>query len=188
MVTEKPKIKLTYEDYRSTPDDKRYELLDGELVLAPAPRTTHQVVQNNISWRMSQFVSAQDLGTVFNAPTDVVLAGTNIVQPDIVFVSHESAHIIEENDIQGAPDLVVEVLSPSTASRDRGYKRTLYARHGVKEYWMAGVESATITVLVLGEQGFEVYGTFGEGETFSSPTLEGFEVDIDVVFGLGRQQ
>jgi len=188
MVTEKPRIKLTYEDYRSTPDDKRYELLDGELVLAPAPRTTHQMVQNNISWRMSQFVSDENLGTVFNAPTDVVLAETNIVQPDIAFVSYGRAHIIEENDIQGAPDLVVEVLSPSTASRDRGYKRTLYARHGVREYWMAGVESATITVLLLGEDGFEVFGTFGEGESFSSPTLDGFEVEIDVVFGLGRKQ
>lgn len=185
MVTEKPRIKLTYEDYRSTPDDKRYELLDGELILAPAPRTTHQVVQNNISWRMSQFVAVEDLGTVFNAPTDVVLAETNIVQPDIVFVSREREHIIMENDIQGAPDLVVEVLSPSTASRDRGYKRSLYAQHGVREYWMAGVDSATITVLLLGEDGFEVFGTFGEGERFASPTLEGFEIEIDVVFGLG---
>ena len=184
MATQKPRIKLTYEDYRSTPEDKRYELLDGELTLAPAPRTTHQIVQNNISWRMSQFVASEDLGTVFNAPTDVVLAETDIVQPDIVFVSHERGHIIEENDLQGAPDLVVEVLSPSTASRDRGYKRTLYAQHGVKEYWIAGVESATITVLLLGEDGFEVFGTFGEGERFSSPTLEGFEVEMDAVFGL----
>ena len=113
MVTEKPRIKLTYEDYRSTPDDKRYELLDGELILAPAPRTTHQMVQNNISWRMSQFVAREDLGRVFNAPTDVVLSGTDIVQPDIVFVSRERVHVITENDIQGAPNLVVEVLSPS---------------------------------------------------------------------------
>ena len=184
MVTEKRRIKLTYEDYRNTPDDKRYELLDGELILAPAPRTTHQTVQNNISWRMSQFVAMEGLGKVFNAPTDVVLMGTDIVQPDIVFVSREREHIVMENDIQGAPDLVVEVLSPSTASRDRGYKRSLYARHGVREYWMAGVESATITVLVLGESGFEVFGTFGEGERFRSPTLGGFEVEIDVVFGL----
>lgn len=123
MVTEKPRIKLTYEDYRSTPDDKRYELLDGELVLAPAPRTTHQIVQTNMGWRMAQYVHEHDLGRIFFAPTDVVLAETNIVQPDIAFVSRERAHIIEENDIQGAPDLVVEVLSPSTASRDRGYKR-----------------------------------------------------------------
>ena len=188
MVTQKPKIKLTYEDYRTTPDDKRYELLDGELILAPAPRTTHQRTLLALALNVGRHVKDRDLGEVFTAPIDVYLTETDIAQPDLLFISKDRAGIITEPNIQGAPDLVVEVLSPSTASRDRGYKRTLYARHGVREYWMAGVESATITVLLLGEEGFEVYGTFGEGERFSSPTLEGFEVDIDAVFGLSRQQ
>ncbi len=186
MVTEKPRIKLTYEDYLSTPDDKRYELLDGELVLAPAPRTTHQRTLFELTLNVGLHVKNHDLGEVFTAPTDVFLTDTDVVQPDLSFISKERAGIITELNIQGAPDLVIEVLSSSTASRDRGYKRTLYAQHGVREYWMAGVESATITVLLLGENGFEVFGTFGEGETFRSPTLEGFEVEIDVVFGLGR--
>ena len=185
MVTEKPRIKLTYEDYRTTPDDKRYELLDGELILAPAPRTTHQRTLFELALVVGQHVKDHDLGEVFTAPTDVFLTDTDVVQPDLAFISNERSGIITELNIQGAPDLVIEVLSPSTASRDRGYKRTLYSRHGVKEYWMAGVESATITVLLLGDNGFEVFGTFGEGERFTSPTLEGFEVGIDVVFGLG---
>ena len=186
MVTEKRRIKLTYEDYLSTPDDKRYELLDGELVLAPAPRTTHQRTLLELTLTVGRHVKDHSLGEIFTAPTDVFLTDTDVVQPDLSFISRERADIITELSIQGPPDLVIEVLSPSTASRDRGYKRTLYAQHGVREYWMAGVESATITVLLLGEDGFEVFGTFGEGETFRSPTLEGFEVEIDMVFGLGR--
>lgn len=188
MVTQKPKIKLTYEDYLTTPDDKRYELLDGELILAPAPRTTHQRTLLELALNVGRHVKDHDLGEVFTAPTDVYLTDTDIAQPDLLFISRDRAGVITELNIQGAPDLVVEVLSPSTAERDRGYKRALYAQHGVKEYWMAGVESATITVLLLGEDGFEVFGTFGEGESFASPTLDGFEVEIDVVFGLGRKQ
>ena len=184
MVTEKRRIKLTYEDYRNTPDDKRYELLDGELILAPAPRTTHQRTLLELTLYVARHVKDHDLGEVFAAPTDVFLTDTDVAQPDLSFISKERLDIITELNIQGAPDLVVEVLSPSTARRDRGYKRSLYARHGVREYWMAGVESATITVLVLGGDGFEVFGTFGEGERFASPTLGGLEVDIDVVFGL----
>ena len=188
MVTQKPKIKLTYKDYLSTPDDKRYELLDGELILAPAPRTTHQRTLLDLTLIIGQYVKEHNLGEVYTAPTDVYLTDTDIAQPDLLFISKDRTDIVTELSIQGAPDLVVEVLSPSTASRDRGYKRTLYARHGVREYWMAGVESATITVLLLGENGFEVFGTFGEEERFASPTLSGFEVDINVVFGLVQQQ
>ena len=185
MVTQKPRIKLTYEDYRTTPEDKRYELLDGELTMAPAPRTSHQSVQIALGSRMYGFVEAEGLGQVFLAPTDVVLSDTDVVQPDILFVSSERAHIITEDNIQDAPDLVIEILSPGTAERDRGFKRALYARHGVREYWLVGPDSATVTVLALEEEGFEVVGTYGEGETFASPTLGGLEISIDEVFGAG---
>ena len=184
MVTQKPRIKLTYEDYRTTPEDKRYELLDGELILAPAPRTSHQSVQIALGSRMYQFVEAEGLGQVFLAPTDVVLSDTDVVQPDILFVSRERAHIITEDNIQDAPDMVIEILSPSTADRDRGFKRALYARHGVREYWLVGPDSATVTVLALEEEGFEVVGTYGEGDSVSSSVVEGFAIELDEVFGL----
>ena len=182
MVTQKPRIKLTYEDYRTTPEDKRYELLDGELIMAPAPRTNHQRVQFELGLILGQFVKDRELGEVFFAPTDVVLSDTDVVQPDILFVSRERAHIITEDNIQDAPDLVIEILSPGTAERDRGFKRALYAQHGVREYWLVGPDSATVTVLALEEEGFEVVGTYGEGERFASPTLEGFNIDIDEIF------
>ena len=184
MVTQKPRIKLTYEDYRTTPEDKRYELLDGELTLAPAPRTSHQSVQIALGSRMYRFVEAEGLGQVFLAPTDVVLSDTDVVQPDILFVSSERAHIITEDNIQDAPDLVIEILSPGTAERDRGFKRALYAQHGVREYWLVGPDSATVTVLALEEGGFEVVGTYGEGDSVSSSVVEGFRVELDKIFSM----
>ena len=189
MVTatqaEKPRIRLTYEDYRDTPEDTRYELIDGELILAAAPRTTHQRLQFDFGLLVGQFVKDGDLGQVFPAPTDVVLSETDVVQPDLIFIAKERAHIITEEAVFGAPDLVVEILSTSTAVRDEGYKRDLYELHGVKEYWMADVDLVLIRVLRLNAAGFfEHVGTFGEGDTFESSVLAGFRVSVSEVFGL----
>ena len=138
MVTQEIRIKVTYDDYAKTPEDERWELLDGELIMAAAPNMKHQSVQSNTDWHVQRFVRDRDLGRVFNAPTDVVLSEHDVVQPDLVFVSSEREHIITDANIQGAPDLVVEILSPSTASRDWRDKLDLYARHGVAEYWLDG--------------------------------------------------
>ena len=177
-----PTIKFTYEDYLNTPEDKRYELLDGELVVAPAPGELHQSVSAQLGWRLVQFVSENSLGRVYQAPFDVVLSNMNVVQPDLLFVSNERSHIITSANIQGAPDLVVEILSPSTADRDRTFKLTLYAKYGVKEYWMVDTTSKDITVRLLGERGYEVVDTYGEGETLTSPTLQGFTLNIGDLF------
>ena len=189
MVTatqaDKPRIRLTYEDYRNTPEDTRYELIDGELILAAAPRTTHQGLQWRLGWRMGQLVDENGLGAMFFAPTDVVLSDTDVVQPDLIFISKERTHIIAEEAVFGAPDLIIEILSPSTAARDMGYKRDLYELHGVKEYWMADVDLTLIRVLRLNAAGFfESAGTYGEGEEFESSVLAGFRVNVDEVFGL----
>ena len=109
----------------------------------------------------------------------MVLSDTDVVQPDLLFVSNERDHIITPENIQGAPDLVVEILSPSTATRDTTFKRTLYARHGVKEYWMVDATAIDVTVLLLGDQGFEVVDVYGEGETLTSPTLTGIRLKIN---------
>ena len=106
----------------------------------------------------------------------------DVVQPGLLYVSNERTHIITPENIQGAPDLVVEILSPSTATRDRTFKRTLYARHGVKEYWMVDTTAKDIAVLLLGDQGFEVVDTYGEGETLTSPILQGFRLNIGDIF------
>ena len=182
MVGPKPRTKLTYEDYAKTPDDERWELLDGELIMAPSPNEAHQSVEGNLGARLFIFVQDRGLGKVYFAPFDVVLSDTDVVQPDIIFVSREREHIITHANIQGAPDLVVEILSPSTAQRDRGVKRRLYAEHGVKEYWQVEPEAQTVTVLLLRDGVFEEAGAYSKGQSLSSPTLEGFTVSLDEIF------
>ncbi len=183
MIGEKPRLKLTYTDYLTTPEDKRYELLDGELVMAPAPNEAHQRTQAELGYYLMAFVKARRLGRIYYSPTDVVLSDIDVVQPDLLFVATERTHIITPDNIQGAPDLVVEILSPSTAERDRGYKRALYAQHGVREYWVVGTDAGAITVLLLGDEGYEVVDTFGEGDTLTSPTIAGFSLQVDEIFG-----
>ena len=176
-------VKFTYRDYLNAPEDRRYELLHGELTMVPAPGERHQSVAALLGWRLVQFVTENGLGRVYLAPFDVVLSDTDVVQPDLLFVSNARAHIVTTANVQGAPDLVVEILSPSTAERDRTFKRTLYARHGVNEYWLVDTAGENVTVLRLDDQGeFKVAGTYGAGETLSSPTLPGFSLNVDDLF------
>ena len=182
VTTANPRIKFTYADYRNTPEDKRYELIDGELIMAAAPRIIHQRTERKLVTSLDIFVERNGLGEIFYAPTDVVLSDTDVVQPDILFVSNELAHIITEDNIRGAPNLVIEILSPSTAARDRTLKRALYAKHGVQEYWQVDTDARTIAVLTLTERGFELAAVYGEGQTLTSPLLPGFELELDLVF------
>ena len=183
MATAPPAFKFTYEDYRTAPPDKRYELLDGELLLTPAPNLRHQRLQFRLGSRLGRFIEERALGDFFFAPCDVVLSDTDVVQPDLLFVSRERRRLLSNGDnVRGAPDLVVEILSPATAERDRGHKRTLYARHGVKEYWLVDPVSETVSIL-RPRAGVQVLAhTFGRNETLRSPLLAGFELDLDDVF------
>ena len=182
VTTPNTAIKFTYRDYVNTPEDKRYELLDGELILSEAPSRNHQGSQVNIGSPLYVFVRSNGLGVVYFAPRDVVLTDTDVVQPDLLFISNERLHIDTERGVHGAPDLVVEVLSPSTAERDRTFKRALYAKHGVKEYWLVDTAAKTIAVLLNTGDGFESVGTYGEGDKLVSPTLPGFRLNVDEVF------
>ena len=182
MVTQKPRIKFTYIDYKNTPEDKRYELLDGELVVVPSPRTDHQNTLLNLGIYLGVFVKERGLGNVYVAPFDVVLSDTDVVQPDILFVSNERAGIVTEDNVQGAPDLVIEILSPSTAERDRTLKRSLYARHGVREFWIVDTNAGRVEILTLGEQGFTLTATYGRDQELTSPVLEGLRIKLNEVF------
>ena len=182
MVSVKKKNKFTYEDYKNTSDDVRYELLDGELVEMPSPKEIHQRLVLSLGTVFNIFVSAKNMGRVYIAPFDVVLSDTIVVQPDVMFVSNERSHIITEDNIRGAPDLVVEILSPSNARNDTEVKREFYERHGVKEYWIFDPYAKNITVLILRENGYELAGIYGEGQTLTSPTLPGFELALDDIF------
>ena len=182
MVTQRPNVKFTYADYRNAPEDKRYELLDGELVVSPAPKEVHQRVLGNLYLELSLFVRERHVGRVYLSPFDVVLTDTDVVQPDLLFVSNERAGIVTEDNARGGPDLVIEILSPSTAERDLTFKRALYARHGVTEYWLVDTDARTIEVLALGEQDFVRVQRYVAGERLTSPVLAGFSLDTSKIF------
>ena len=182
MTTQTAKVKYTYEDYMRTPDDIRYELLDGELILCPSPHTAHQRTSRDTFLPLMTFVEGNELGEAFHAPCDVVLDDFNVVQPDILFVSNERAHIVTDLNIQGAPDLVIEILSPSTAQRDKTQKRDLYARHDVKEYWQSDTDAKSVLVLTLENGEYRVAGIYTAGQTIVSPLLPGFSLSVDDIF------
>ncbi len=183
MTQPNPKLKFTVKDYMSTPEGTRYQLLDGEMILAPSPTQTHQRLLANLYRLVFAFVAEAELGRVWFGPLDVVLSNHDVAQPDLMFISNERASVITEANIQGAPDLVVEILSPSTAEYDQGYKRALYARHGVKEYWLVDPDAETVEVLALGEEGLSPYQVFGTGQTLESPLLEGLSLELANLFG-----
>jgi len=174
---------LTYEDYLLLPDDgKRYEIIGGELYMTPAPSLRHQNILSELGETLRKFVVEQKLGNVFYAPCDVTLSQHEIVQPDIVFVSKQNRGIVGENAISGAPDLVVEITSPTTQERDLGLKKKLYDRHGIKEYWIVLSEDERVEVFVRTEQGYQLAGSYGKRDTLTSPLLPGLSISLSVVF------
>lgn len=172
----------TYADYRRLPEGAPYQLIGGELVLTPAPGTRHQVVSFNLGLAMGNFVANNQLGKLLFAPVDVYFGETEVYQPDILFVARERLGIIEPEKINGAPDLIVEILSPTTAYFDLRKKFKVYEKSGVKEYWVVDPEEASIQVFVLRE-GRLVLAQEAErtGEVFSY-VLSGFTVRLEEVF------
>ncbi len=147
MATQPRSTKLTYEDYLLFPDDgKRHELIDGDHFVTPSPNTKHQRVSRNLLTALVPFVRKHGLGEVFDAPYDVVLAEDNVVQPDLVFVSRARSNIVTEANVQGAPDLTVEILSDATRKKDELTKRKLYERFDVQEYWIVDPDLESVKV------------------------------------------
>lgn len=147
---------LTYEDLLATPDDgRRYEIIGGELVVTAQAIPVHQEVCARFSRRIGRVVEDGDLGRVYCPSPDVELGPHDIVVPDLVFVSNARRQIVTSTRIVGAPDLVVEVLSPSTRGRDLGVKRDLYAQAGVLEYWWADHKARTIDAFALRDGRYE---------------------------------
>ena len=182
VANPKQAVKLTYEDYSKTPEDERYELIDGELIMAPSPNRAHQTVQAKLGSALHARVQAEDLGEFFFTPFDVVLSMYDTVQPDLIFVSNENADVITDANIRGAPDLVVEIISPSSTARDWVVKRDLYARHGVKEYWVIDPVERTVWTMILDDRILELAATLREGDTLSSETVSGFSVNVSDIF------
>ena len=174
---------VTYDDYRSLPDDgKRYEIIGGELFMTPAPSTIHQRISQKLSNHIYNFVKEKGLGEVFSAPIDVVLSMTDVVQPDLVFISNERSDIITENNIVEAPDLVVEILSPKTAAIDRNQKKALYQQYAVKEYWIVSPQKKQIEQYILRTDTFQLHAQVKASEKLASEVIEGFTLKLKDVF------
>lgn len=176
------KIKFTYEDYLQLPEDKRYEIIEGELYMVPSPNCSHQTISQKLFLALHDHITSRGLGTVFYAPLDVVPSEENVIQPDLIFISRERSYIITDKNICGMPDLVVEILSPGTAYRDKGIKRKLYAKYDVKEYWIVDPDQRMVEVLALEEGEFLSAGVYTEKTPLKSPILTELGVDLSKVF------
>jgi len=177
------KIRFTYEDYRQLPDDgRRYEVIEGELVMAPSPARKHQEIIVNLGLALGFFIKSHSLGKFYFAPFDVLLSEYTVVQPDILFISNERLSVLTEENVQGAPDLIVEILSPATRERDLGIKKKIYARFGVREYWIVDPEKETIEIWSLKASGFKLHQTFQRNDNLRSPLLPGLEIPLSSIF------
>lgn len=171
---------LTYEDYVMFPDDgRRHELVGGDHYVTPAPSIVHQRFLGNVYHVLKAYVLKQGQGELFFAPVDVVLSEKDVVQPDLVYVSAARQGIITAANIQGAPDLVMEVISESSRRLDRKVKRHLYSRYGVTEYWLADPELRIFEVYRPDAKGSLAKAAEYEDEgLLTSPIFPGLTLDL----------
>lgn len=175
-------IQFTYQDYVHIPEDRlRHEIVAGDHYVTPAPSTKHQRVVGTLFRLLDTHRVQTHIGHVFVAPIDVILSDTDVVQPDLLFIRQDRADIITPQNIQGAPDLIIEILSPSTAERDRTIKRTTYTRFAVTEYWLVSPDTKTIEVWRLQEPDIAPR-TLAQRDVLTSPLLPGFQVVLPEIF------
>lgn len=184
-MTTAASAKLTYEDYAAIPDDgRRHEIIDGEHYVSPSPRASHQRILRRLLRKLDAHAIAENAGEVFCAPFDVVLSKTDVVQPDLLFISRERMDIVGEANVQAAPDLVVEILSESTRRIDEIVKRKRYEHFGVKEYWI--VDPVLESIKIYRREG----GAFTRvaelsmetGGRIETPLLPGLAIDVEQIF------
>ena len=174
---------ITWQDVQQLPDDgHRHEAIEGELYVTPAPSLRHQRISMRLTLLLHDLLVEPGYGELFFAPTGVEFPATEEgVQPDLLFVSNERRGILAEPWIQGPPDLVIEILSPTTAQRDRGVKRKLYERQGVSEYWIVDPEQEVVEQYALQSGIYELLTKVKIG-TIQSVVVQGFEVSAQDIF------
>jgi Uma2 family endonuclease len=173
----------TYDDYKKLPDDgNRYEILNGVLLLMPSPKDSHQNAAGWIYHHLVIHVRLAGLGKVRMAPLDVKLDEKNTFQPDVLVVLNEHLDRLTEDGVMGAPDLTVEVLSPSTALEDRVDKHREYALAGVPEYWIVSTERHTVEVFTLKGREYRSLGIFSGKDTLPSKIVPNIPVHVEQFF------
>ncbi len=173
MVERQHGTARTHSDDPITSEDERYELLDGKPSRARLRTAERHHVVGPLRTFVDVFAIKFDLGSVLATPTTVELSETNVTRPDVAFVSRERENILAEGVVGGAPDLVVEVFTPSVEKSDNSNRRGIYARHGVKEYWQVDADIPEVSVWLLGNKEYELAGRYEPGQALTSPTLRG---------------
>lgn len=185
MALHDPSPKLTYEDYILIPNDgKRHEIVDGEHYVTAAPFVRHQRLVVRLTILVGGFIREHRLGELLIAPTDVILSPHDIVQPDLLFISSEKAPILTEKNVQGAPDLVIEILSESTRHLDEVLKRQAYEQFGAREYWIFDPHRKTTRVWERTAEGLrrKALLSAAAGDILTSPLLPGLEIPLAEIF------
>jgi Uma2 family endonuclease len=186
MKANPARVKLTYDDFLLFPEDgKRHELIDGEHYVTPSPNIRHQTILGNLHFLMRAWLEQHPVGRVFMAPLDVVFTQFDVVEPDLLFVSrHRAADILTAKHVTGAPDVVVEIGSPSTRKRDETIKRRLYERSGVSEYWIVDPDLDVLRVYRNRNGRFDrpVELRADAGDVLTSPHLGGLEMPVGRIF------
>jgi Uma2 family endonuclease len=174
---------LTVENYKLLPETgPRYQLIQGDLYMAPAPNRFHQEISRNLQFELHGYLRRNPIGKLFDAPFDVYLNEINVFQPDIIIVLNERLGILTEEGAEGAPELVVEILSPKTRRLDLVNKKQEYARAGVKELWIIDPEPRTIMIHQFAPDGAEEVRQVDEAGTLSTELLPGFNLSVATIF------
>ncbi len=174
--------KFTHADLLVRPDDgKRREIIDGDLFVTPSPRFSHQATSAKLVEALFRYLERKPIGNIYYAPLDVIFSDQDVVEPDILFVLKEHRQILQDW-VRGAPDLVIEILSPTTKTIDRGPKLKAYARFGVTEYWIVDPAERAVEQYRLTPTGFQLTRSFSEEENLVSPMLPGFELRVSGLF------
>ena len=174
---------MTYAQFALLPEDrKRHELMDGELFVTPAPTPKHQDIAGKLYARLLAFVETNALGKVYIAPVDVVFDDHTVLEPDLLFISQARRGIVGEDAIHGAPELVVEVVSPSTFYHDLRRKMTADSQFGVQEYWIVDPEKQTVELYGRGAEELQLTRRFSSEETLESSLLPGFRLAVNSIF------
>lgn len=171
---------FTYEDYLKLEDNHDYEVIGGRLILVPKPMPYHQEIVGRLITELNNFLRQNSLGKVYS-DVDVVF-GDQVVSPDLIFISKERLSIVAETNIQGPPDIAVEVLSPSTQKYDRKQKSQLYHAGEVKEYWIVDPALQLVEVFISGENEWNRAGVYDETDILTSPLLPGLRIVLKNVF------
>ena len=180
-----PGVKLTYDDFLLFPDDgKRHELIDGEHYVTPSPSRKHQAIVWNLITIIGPYLESHPVGRAFAAPFDVVFSNFDVVEPDLLFISNARLDVLTTKNVQGAPNLVVEIGSPGTRRRDEVIKRKLYERFGVEEYWVIDPEIETIAAYRhVGETYQRVLELAVErNDTLATPLLPQLTLPLQQIF------